>query len=84
MHAIQNNAKSLPELKRIVLLSQTGTGSTQGEVEVISYSAFVDNGHSVFMHEGVLRRAERRVKDSDVLNLQFTSGSSPATIQADG
>ncbi|KAH6962481.1 hypothetical protein BKA56DRAFT_498316 [Ilyonectria sp. MPI-CAGE-AT-0026] len=44
-------------------------------VEVQSYHNFLGNAHSIFMNDAVLRRAERRVKPSDVLNLQFTSGT---------
>lgn len=84
LDTIQNNPKSLPELRRIVLLSQTQPESPSGALEVMLYSTFVSNGHSVFMHKRVLQRAEKRVKDTDVLNLQFTSGSSSILSQGSG
>ncbi|KAH8809329.1 4-coumarate-CoA ligase [Xylogone sp. PMI_703] len=45
------------------------------DIECHSYSAFVSNGHSVFMNDAVLAQSERKVVPSDVLNLQFTSGT---------
>jgi hypothetical protein len=65
----------LPELRRVVYL---GNGALeQGGVEMQSYSTFTSNGHSVFMNDRVLKRAENGVTPEDVLNLQFTSGISP-------
>lgn len=49
----------------------------QGGVEMQSYSTFTSNGHSVFMNDRALKRAENAVTPEDVLNLQFTSGMSP-------
>ncbi|KAJ5892131.1 acetyl-CoA synthetase-like protein [Penicillium subrubescens] len=63
----------LPELRRVVYL---GNGALeQGGVEMQSYSTFTSNGHSVFMNDRVLKRAENGVTPEDVLNLQFTSGT---------
>ncbi len=65
----------LPELRRVVCV---GNGvHEQGGVEMQSYSTFTSNGHSVFMNDRALRRAENAVTPEDVLNLQFTSGMSP-------
>ncbi|KAJ0322525.1 hypothetical protein COL5a_008755 [Colletotrichum fioriniae] len=44
-----------------------------------SYSFFFNRGQSIFMNDSVLRRAARKVRPSDVLNLQFTS---EATLSA--
>ncbi|CEJ56598.1 hypothetical protein PMG11_02800 [Penicillium brasilianum] len=64
---------ALPELRRVVYL---GNGAPeQGGVEIQSYNTFTSNGHSVFMNDHVLKRAEIRVVPEDVLNLQFTSGT---------
>ncbi|CAI0643810.1 unnamed protein product [Colletotrichum noveboracense] len=40
-----------------------------------TYSTFLNGGHSIFMNDSALRRAERKVRRSDTLNLQFTSGT---------
>lgn len=65
----------LTELRRVVCL---GNGALeQGGFEMQSYSTFASNGHSVFMNDRVLKRAENGVTPEDVLNLQFTSGTSP-------
>lgn len=67
----------LPELRRVVCL---GNGALEkGGVEMQSYSTFTSNGHSVFMNDRVLKRAENGVTPEDVLNLQFTSGISVCT-----
>lgn len=49
-------------------------GPEQDGVEMQSYSTFTSNGHSVFMNDRVLKRAESTVNAEDILNLQFTSG----------
>jgi hypothetical protein len=63
---------ALPDLRRVVCLG----GSQVGEagVEMQTYNTFTSNGHSVFMNDSVLKRAESLVRPDDVLNLQFTSG----------
>ena len=66
----------LPDLKRVVLLSAK-PASLVPVREILAYSVFVGNGHSIFVNNATLRRAERQVKSSDVLNLQFTSGNFP-------
>ncbi|KAE9575428.1 putative acyl-CoA synthetase [Colletotrichum fructicola] len=40
-----------------------------------TYSTFLNGGHSIFMNDSALRRAERKVRRTDTLNLQFTSGT---------
>ncbi|KAJ5385960.1 acetyl-CoA synthetase-like protein [Penicillium cosmopolitanum] len=64
---------ALPDLRRVVCLG----GSQVGEagVEMQTYNTFTSNGHSVFMNDSVLKRAESLVRPDDVLNLQFTSGT---------
>lgn len=65
----------LPELRRVVCI---GNGVLeQGGVEMQSYNTFTSNGHSVFMNDRALKRAENAVTPEDVLNLQFTSGMNP-------
>ncbi|KAJ5344788.1 hypothetical protein N7452_002792 [Penicillium brevicompactum] len=64
---------ALPELQRIVSLgpkTQSDTG-----VEVQPYNTFTSNSLSVFMSNATLERAERKVTRDDVVNLQFTSGT---------
>ncbi|KAL1966032.1 hypothetical protein VTN77DRAFT_4972 [Rasamsonia byssochlamydoides] len=64
---------SIPELQRVVIL---GEGETPGLAkETQTYSTFTNGGHSVFLNDAFLRRAEKQVQPSDVLNLQFTSGT---------
>ncbi|CAG8076691.1 unnamed protein product [Penicillium olsonii] len=64
---------ALPELQRIVSLGSEAF-SDKG-VEVQSYNKFTSNGLSVFMNNATLERAERKVTREDVVNLQFTSGT---------
>lgn len=68
---------ALPGLRRVVCL-----GGSQGDdvgVEMQTYNTFTSNGHSVFMNDSILKRAESLVRPNDVLNLQFTSGMNPTT-----
>ncbi|CEL10960.1 hypothetical protein ASPCAL14067 [Aspergillus calidoustus] len=60
---------SLPELNRLILLGQYGSDRKSG-IEVQEYSAFTASGLSVFLNS-----VERKVQPDDVLNLQFTSGT---------
>lgn len=75
IQAVCQNPKELPLLRRVVQLNST-TLSFMTDVEVVPYSTFVINGHSVFMNDAKLQLAERKVRNTDVLNLQFTSGKS--------
>ncbi|KAJ0423053.1 acetyl-CoA synthetase-like protein [Aspergillus carlsbadensis] len=68
------SSSSLPELKRLILLDQY-TSDRDTRVEVQEYNAFTASGLSVFLNPAVLKRAERKVRPDDVLNLQFTSGT---------
>ncbi|KAK1731951.1 4-coumarate-CoA ligase [Colletotrichum acutatum] len=60
-------------LKQIVYL-QKFEQAPQGSM-LESYSFFFNRGQSIFMNDSVLRRAARKVRPSDTLNLQFTSGT---------
>ncbi|KAJ5989533.1 acetyl-CoA synthetase-like protein [Penicillium waksmanii] len=64
---------TLPDLRRVVCLG----GSEVGEagLEMQTYNTFTSNGYSVFMNDSVLKRAESLVRPDDILNLQFTSGT---------
>jgi len=84
INAVRNNSESLPELERVVLLAHAQIEKSVGGVEVMGYLAFVNNGHSVFVNNATLRRAEKRVKDTDILNLQFTSGEFLSRIKVLG
>jgi long-subunit acyl-CoA synthetase (AMP-forming) len=42
------------------------------------YAGFVSEGNSASMSESALKRAETTVQPTDVLNLQFTSGTTGA------
>ncbi|EYE95809.1 acetyl-CoA synthetase-like protein [Aspergillus ruber CBS 135680] len=64
---------ALPELRRVVCLGNDAIRQTG--VEMQSYNTFASNGNSVFMNDHVLKRAENNVTPDDVLNLQFTSGT---------
>ncbi|UQC88294.1 4-coumarate-CoA ligase [Colletotrichum lupini] len=65
--------KGQSPLKQIVYL-QKFEQAPQGSM-LESYSFFFNRGQSIFMNDSVLRRAARKVRPSDVLNLQFTSGT---------
>ncbi|KXH52679.1 4-coumarate-CoA ligase [Colletotrichum simmondsii] len=65
--------KGTSPLKQIVYL-QKFEQAPQGSM-LESYSFFFNRGQSIFMNDSVLRRAARKVRPSDVLNLQFTSGT---------
>lgn len=64
--------KGQSPIKQIVYL-QKFEQAPQGSM-LESYSFFFNRGQSIFMNDSVLRRAARKVRPSDVLNLQFTSG----------
>ncbi|CAM1501357.1 Fc.00g105190.m01.CDS01 [Cosmosporella sp. VM-42] len=66
-------SRSNAELKRIVILGETAP-SSQG-IESQTYNAFVTTGLSSDMDSAVLDQFERKVDPADVLNLQFTSGT---------
>ncbi|KAK6214905.1 4-coumarate-CoA ligase [Colletotrichum tabaci] len=61
------------QLKQIVCL-QKFDNPNQGVI-CESYNAFFNRGQSIFMNDSVLKRAARKVRATDVLNLQFTSGT---------
>ncbi|KAM5341498.1 hypothetical protein ACJ41O_014529 [Fusarium nematophilum] len=73
-------ATSESHLTRLVTIGHVPVQSYNG-VEVQSYSAFLGNSHSIFMNDTALKRAERQVEPSDVLNLQFTSGRTHALCE---
>ncbi|KAK5031719.1 hypothetical protein LTS07_004339 [Exophiala sideris] len=79
IQAVCTRPKELPLLKRVVRLSPK-TISIASVVEVMSYASFVSNGHSVFINDATLQRAERKVRNTDILNLQFTSGAPKAAM----
>ena len=60
------------------MVLSTHLNRISSEVEFMLYSEFINSGQSVFVNNATLRRAERRVKSSDTLNLQFTSGTTGA------
>lgn len=62
------------DLRRVVCLDETSYYKIDKGIECQSYASFISNGLSIFMNDAVLKRAERQVVPSDVLNLQFTSG----------
>ncbi|KAF9889611.1 hypothetical protein FE257_007119 [Aspergillus nanangensis] len=64
---------SLSELQRVVYVGQ-GT-SSQDRVEMQSYNDFVLGGNSSAVADSLLSDSEKLVAPSDVLNLQFTSGT---------
>ncbi|KAJ5406011.1 hypothetical protein N7465_007295 [Penicillium sp. CMV-2018d] len=64
---------ALPELRRIISLG-FGEFHTAG-VQTQPYDTFTSNGLSVFMTNATLECAERKVAREDVVNLQFTSGT---------
>ncbi|KXH54738.1 4-coumarate-CoA ligase [Colletotrichum salicis] len=65
--------KGQSPLKQIVYL-QKFEQAPQGSM-LESYNSFFNRGQSIFMNDSVLRRAARKVRPSDILNLQFTSGT---------
>jgi hypothetical protein len=70
----------LPDLRCVVCLE--GSQGGDAGVEMQTYNTFTSNGHSVFMNDSVLKRAESLVRPGDVLNLQFTSGMNTFTAVA--
>ncbi|KAI1630469.1 long-chain fatty-acid-CoA ligase [Exophiala viscosa] len=77
IQAVGTRPEELPHLKRIVQLSRK-TMNIPSNVEIMPYSAFVSNDHSASINDATLRRAECKVRNTDVLNLQFTSGTTGA------
>ena len=75
------NGPQLPELKRVVTLETYKSSSST--VEILNYNNFFLGGYSVFMNEVTLRRAEKKVGNNDILNLQFTSGTTGAPKAAE-
>lgn len=64
-------AGELPNLKHIVSLSPIETSDDEGSIR--EYRAWIEDGQRVPVDQ--LRVAESRVKDGDVVNVQFTSGT---------
>ena len=77
----RKNSPDLPDLKKVVTLEPYNGHATS--CELTSYNNFFLGGYSVFMNEVTLRRAEKRVKADDILNLQFTSGTTGAPKAAE-
>ncbi|KAJ4152141.1 hypothetical protein NW765_017650 [Fusarium oxysporum] len=65
-------------LKWLVLLGSTARRPVQKSIDCQSYAEFLNRGTSIFMNDARLRGAEAKVRPSDVLNLQFTSGTTGA------
>ncbi|KAH7137442.1 hypothetical protein B0J13DRAFT_479035 [Dactylonectria estremocensis] len=61
-------------LQCLVALGDHVVDSRNGH-EIQSYHTFLGHAHSIRINDAVLRLAELRVAPSDVLNLQFTSGT---------
>lgn len=70
--ALIDSAESLPDLKRVVLLSEDPPAK-DSRPEFLKYSTFKQNASK--SSDDALRAAEKKVANSDVLSLQFTSGS---------
>ncbi|OGE51422.1 hypothetical protein PENARI_c013G02871 [Penicillium arizonense] len=64
---------TLPDLRRVVNFGTMGID--EAGVEMQTYSTFVSGANSVFMTDSMLKRAESSVSPENVLNLQFTSGT---------
>ncbi|KAF4963731.1 hypothetical protein FSARC_8279 [Fusarium sarcochroum] len=62
-------------LERLVLLDPAARRPTQPIVECEQYAEFSIRGTSIFMNDAKLRQAQRKVRPGDVLNMQFTSGT---------
>ncbi|KAF9250418.1 hypothetical protein DTO027I6_4047 [Penicillium roqueforti] len=64
---------ALPDLRRIISL---GLGEFRtGAIEVQLYDTVTSNSPSVSINNATLEHAERQVTPQDVVNLQFTSGT---------
>ena len=77
----RKNSPDLPDLQKAITLEPYDGSATT--CELTSYNNFFLGGYSVFMNEVTLRRAEKRVKADDILNLQFTSGTTGAPKAAE-
>lgn len=73
--ALSESAKEIPELGRVVVLSKDAPPNQSG-AELMTYSSF--NQKSQSSSDGALQSAEKGIKNSDVLSLQFTSGTTGA------
>lgn len=73
--ALSESAKEIPELGRVVILSNDAPPKQSG-AELMTYSSF--NQKAQASSDGALQSAEKGIKNSDVLSLQFTSGTTGA------
>ncbi|KIV78549.1 hypothetical protein PV11_06194 [Exophiala sideris] len=77
IQAVSTMPGEMPFLERIVQLAPETISNPSG-IDIMPYSTFVSNSHSVIISDAAFGRAERRVRNTDVLNLQFTSGTTGA------
>ncbi|KIX04370.1 uncharacterized protein Z518_05238 [Rhinocladiella mackenziei CBS 650.93] len=75
LEGVQGAADTLRQLKHIVLLSER-IPDTHPNSKLCTYSTFVSKGEA--MDAATLQQAERAVQCSDIVNLQFTSGTTGA------
>ncbi|KAM0542960.1 hypothetical protein ACHAPJ_012566 [Fusarium lateritium] len=61
--------------ERLILLDPAAHRPAQPVVECEQYAEFSIRGTSIFMNDAKLRQAQRKVRPGDVLNMQFTSGT---------
>ncbi|KAJ5103934.1 acetyl-CoA synthetase-like protein [Penicillium argentinense] len=73
LRGVGSTNPKVPELRRVVCLDDTVIQDTG--VELQFYNSFTANGYLTFQDDSLLKRAEADVHPEDVLNLQFTSGT---------
>ncbi|KAF7595589.1 hypothetical protein BBP40_005625 [Aspergillus hancockii] len=72
----QDPNPTVPELRRIVLLGDLVR--EDNGIEIQDYETFKSASQSIVINDIVLKKAENKVYPEDVLNLQFTSGTTGA------
>lgn len=65
------NSNNESQLRRLVYLGSGHQPKEGSRITTLSYSTFLNSGH---VNDSTLAQAEGKVRPSDALNLQFTSG----------
>lgn len=70
-HEVLLSSKNQSQLRHLVYLGSGHQPKEGSHITTLTYSTFLDSGH---VNDSTLAQAEAKVRPSDALNLQLTSG----------